>query len=195
MASSAWAVQIFERCSLPTDVLLASLKSEAERRPSLSVDRYSGQATRHRALEGIADRHVSGVGTAESERNSETLGRANDDVGAVGAGCFDEGECENVGCYADGDTRCVSRVDDRFEVRQRPPFPRVLNDHPEKAVVDVVRIANDYLQAERRRTRLEYGDGLRETSSVDKETIALMALGRAMNQSHCFGRGGGFVQE
>ena len=73
---------------LATDVLLASLQRQAQRRFALRIDGHADQPARHLALEFVAHRHVAGVRAAKAHRYAETLGVAHGHIGAPYSGRF-----------------------------------------------------------------------------------------------------------
>src|SRR5207237_6788802 len=64
------------------DVLLARLQRQSVRGPAFGIVRNADQSTRHVAFVLIARRKISGVGSAETERNTETLRVSDRSVGA-----------------------------------------------------------------------------------------------------------------
>src|SRR5205085_11902696 len=78
------------------NVLLAGLHREPVTWAAHRIVRDADEAPGHVPFVGVARGEISGMRSAETERNTETLGAADGDIGAEFAGRFEQRQRENV---------------------------------------------------------------------------------------------------
>ena len=79
------------------DVLFARLQGKAVGGFAVAIHRNADEAARHGAFEAVARCHESGMRTTETERHTETLRVADDDVRVPFARRGEDGQREQVG--------------------------------------------------------------------------------------------------
>ena len=179
---------------LAADVLLARLQREPVRVAAVRVDGDADEAARHRALEFVARREVSGVRAAVAHRHAEALRRADGDVGAPFAGRSEQRQREQVGGDDHEPATRVHGGDERRVVADIAVPAGILQQHRERARVrGVRRRTDDDVEPERLRARAHDVDRLREDVVGDEETRA-SAPPDAVAERHRLGGGGRLVQ-
>ena len=178
----------------PPDVLFARLQSQSIRRRTLGVDGNPDEPPRKRTLEGIPRREISGMRSAEPDRHAEALRRADDDISAPFARRGEQRQREQIGGH---DEMAATRLDggsERAIIADIAVGARVLQQHAER--VDrgrFIRRSDHHVDAERRRTRPQNVDRLREYI-VGPETARARGDADPPHQGHCLGRGGRFIE-
>ncbi len=134
------------------------------------------------------------MGTTEGHRHPEPLGRADDDVGAE----LTRGSGEHTGEQIDDDDHdrasCVSLLYRGPPVGHRTCGGGQAEQDPEAGLVDVVGVADHYLEAQRRGAGVEHVDRLSVGVVVDEEAVAA-PRGRAVGHRHCLGGSRCLVEE
>ena len=187
---------------LPSDVLLAGLKRQAERLVALAVPRDADDAAGNLPAELIADRHEAGVRTAEEERHAESLSAADGDIGTGGAGLLQQGQGQRVGIDGDEAAAAMHRCDRAVQVLNRPARGRMRQDGSQQllpgilgAVLNSRRLGRQGMNPERSAAGQRHLEALGVQAGVQQNRAA---GGRAGGPSHEQDRlcdGSGLVQQ
>ena len=181
---------------LAADVLLAGLQRQPVGRAALRVHRDADQAPRQRATIGFTHGDERRVGAAVHHRDTEALGRAHDDVGTLLARGPHEQAREQVGGDDDPHVAVVQPRDDVAVVVQRPRRRRLLQQHREGALGDLVGppVPHRHVHPEGLGAGPHHRQGLRVHVVVDGEDLPCGSLG-PVAQRHRLGRRGALVQQ
>ncbi len=185
---------------LAADMLLARLQREPQRRRPLAVDRDAHHPPGQRPLQGIATRHESRVRPAEGERQTETLGRSDHQIGAPFARWRQQHQRHRIGRDRDQGVARVRAVGEARQFRHIRPRQfsrrgRILQQVPERVDLQRGRIlAHLQFDADRLRPRLQHRDRLRVAAERNEERGRRVAAD-APAHHHRLGRRGGFVQQ
>ena len=181
------------------DVLLARLQSQAIRLVAMRIHRHADQASRQRALVGIATGHERRVRAAEAERHAETLRVADDDVRAHLARRLEQGQREQIGGKNRERALGVDFRDFLAPIHQPAARGRILDQH-RKVIVGRDRgvplgggIGLLDRQAQRLGARAHDLERLRMRIAERHDDVAF-CLGRTLGERHRLGGCGGFVQ-
>jgi hypothetical protein len=178
-------------------VLLTGLQGKSERGPPVGVDRDPDQPARQVALQAVAYRHVAGVRTAVEHRDTEPLGRPDDDVGTQRARRLQQDQGQRVGHDHGDAASVVGGVDRALEVYDQPVGPRIRDDHTGRVQLGPRRgqVGNDRLDPDGLGPGLDDCDRLREQAFIEHDWLIALALGRAVDEGQRFGGGRPLVQQ
>ncbi len=169
---------------LPANMLLTRLERQAQRGSSRGVARHPHEAARQGALVRLSTREEGRVGTAVAERDSETLGTPDHEIGTDLTRGSHHGQREQIHRHGDQRTRGVRRINRGGVIAQRAARPWVLEQEPEQTLGRSIRgVAHDHLDPERLRPTAHHCDGLRMAILVDEEPFPATSQASA----HCHG--------
>ena len=118
------------RCLLSPDVLLASLEGKSVCRCAIGINAHSDQSAWHAALETGTDRHEPGMRATESERHSESLGGAHDNVGGHLSGRREHRKRKEVGRHHRECLACMRCCNHWTRVADPSACSRVAHENP-----------------------------------------------------------------
>ena len=164
----------------PTDVLLPGLQDEPQRHPAFGVLGDTHHPSWELPLVLVAGGYEGGVGAAEHHRNPEPLRRADHDVGAHLARRGEQGESEQVGGDCDQRPSVVEAGDQLGVVANRTSGSRVLQQHAEGPLRQVVLgVGDNHLEPERPGTGIHHIDRLWVGRRIDDEHHASLPTATA----------------
>ena len=182
-----------------TDVLLAHLEREAVGGMPGRVLRDTNEAPGQLAFEARAHGHVARVRTTEAHGHAEALAGAHGDIRPQLARRGDEGESKQIG-GDDGEGALRLRGGDNgARIPDVARAGRVLHEDAEgvgefdHSGVELRKIDDDKLDADRRRAVLEQSESLGQGIRVDDEGVAV-ELGSTTGQHHSLDDGRTLVE-
>ena len=171
------------------NVLLAGLQRQPVGLVAARIDGDADQASGHRALVGVLDRHVGRVRTAVADRNAEALHRADGNVRAHLAGRLEQRQRQRIGGNNGNRLVRVQRRDHVGEIMHMAVCARILEDGAEDRFrVELgERVTDDHLPAQRFGAGADHVDGLRMAMVIDEKRGPL-GLRRPLRHRHGFRR-------
>ena len=179
---------------LPADVLLTGLQRQPVGHLAVCVLGHTHQASGHLpGMRGV-HRQVAGVRPAEPHRHTESLRRAEADVGALLTGRCDQRQCQQIRAHGHHRTTIVGLGDDRRRIDDPSRCAGHLQDDAEEVALGQTAPRQirqqrrlDHLNAQRLCPRLDDRARLWEQIGIDHQTRRPRTTGPA-HQRHRLGR-------
>ena len=162
------------RRTFALDVLLAHLERHSQRLVAETVHRHADDAARHITFVGVFGRQITGLRTAETHRDPETLRRTDHDIRAPLARRLEQREAQDVCRHGYQCAAAVSGGGKVLVIAHLAVSRRILHDRAELAarkVVIVEPVADDF-DPERFAACEQQVERLRENILVDEQHVA-----------------------